>query len=275
MARISVIIPVYNRKTMVREALTSVLEQTRKADEIIVVDDGSTDGSGNLEGVTLLTQPNRGVSAARNAGIAAATGDFLAFLDSDDLWEKDKLLLQERFMAAHPEIPLCHTEEEWIRNGRRVNPRHHHRKEGGFFFLRSLERCLVSPSTVMARRDLFPVVGRFDEALPVCEDYDLWLRITARYPVGFLPEPLTVKRGGHADQLSTKLDTMDRYRLDALEKILKKGILPAHYRKAAHDMFRYKAKVIEGGLRKRGKEHEADALRQRVAALEETGSRDM
>jgi glycosyltransferase involved in cell wall biosynthesis len=273
-ARISAIIPVYNRRTMVLEALRSVLDQTRKADEIVVVDDGSIDGSGEavrgFEGVTLITQVNRGISAARNAGIAAASGDFLAFLDSDDLWEKDKLLLQEQFMTAHPETPLCHTEEKWIRNGRRINPRHYHRKEGGFLFLRSLERCLVSPSAVMIRRDLFPVVGLFDEDLPVCEDYDLWLRITARYPVGFLPEPLTVKRGGHADQLSRKLDTMDRYRLDALEKVLRKGMLPSHYRRAALDMFRRKAKIIEGGLRKRAKEAQADVLKSRVAALEET-----
>lgn len=273
MLRISVIIPVYNRAAMLREALRSVEGQSRPPDEIIVVDDGSTDESGEaaleFEGVSLIQQPNRGISAARNAGIAKALGDLVAFLDSDDLWHEDKLRLQERFMRAHPEVPLCHTEEEWIRKGKRVNQKKHHRKEGGFIFLRSLERCLISPSAVMIRRDLFPLVGLFDEAMTVCEDYDLWLRITARYPVGFLEEPLTIKRGGHDDQLSKKYPVMDSFRLEALEKIIRLGILPERYKAGALNMFLMKARIIAHGYEKRGRIQEAAALASRAGRLEE------
>ncbi|MFH2000845.1 MAG: glycosyltransferase, partial [Planctomycetota bacterium] len=237
MTVISAIIPVFNRRNMVKEALASVKEQSRPPDEILLIDDGSDDRSGDaadeFSGVTLIRQPNQGISAARNRGIRCARGDYLAFLDSDDLWGKNKLLFQERFMDAHPEIPLCHTDELWQRNGKRVNQKQYHKKEGGFLFVRSLDRCLISPSAVMIRRDLFPITGLFDESFPVCEDYDLWLRITARYPVGFIDQPLTIKRGGHEDQLSKRLDTMDFYRVNAIEKILSQQILCSAYTAAA------------------------------------------
>jgi glycosyltransferase involved in cell wall biosynthesis len=272
MPGISAIIPVYNRARMVGEALASVAGQSRPADEILLVDDGSGDGSAeaaeHFEGVRVIRQRSLGVSAARNAGIDRAQGDYIAFLDSDDLWAKDKLRLQERFLDAYPEVPLCHTDEIWIRNGRRVNPKEIHRKEGGFLFLRSLERCLISPSAVMIRRELFQRVGCFDERLPVCEDYDLWLRITARYPVGFLPEPLTIKRGGHPDQLSKKMKAMDLFRIDALEKILRERVLPRAYRDAAHAMMQSKAKVVRGGFLRRNRIKECAALDQRLESIE-------
>ena len=272
MPGISAIIPVYNRARMVGEVLASVAGQFRPADEILVVDDGSVDGSAEaaerFEGVRVIRRQNLGVSAARNAGIDQARGDYIAFLDSDDLWEKDKLRLQERFLDAHPEAPLCHTDEVWIRDGRRVNPREIHRKEGGFLFLRSLERCLISPSAVMIRRELFQRVGIFDERLPVCEDYDLWLRITARYPVGYLTDRLTIKRGGHPDQLSRKMKAMDLYRIDALEKILMERVLPRSYRDAAFAMLKSKAKVVRGGFLKRNKNVEIAALDQRLERIE-------
>jgi glycosyltransferase involved in cell wall biosynthesis len=264
MGRITVIIPVFNRAEMVREALESVQQQTRPPDEIIVVDDGSSDGSATASsafgGVDLVRQSNRGISAARNTGIRRARGNYIAFLDSDDLWQKEKLKQQERFMDAHPEIPLCHTDETWVLRGRRHNPKHYHRKEGGFLFRPSLERCLISPSAVMIRRDLFPVVGLFDESLPVCEDYDLWLRVTARYPVGFLNQALTIKRGGHADQLSRQTPVMDLYRLTALEKILQQRVLPAKEKDAAFSLFLKKAGIVLQGYEKRGKTKEASRM---------------
>lgn len=271
MSRISVIVPVFNRERMVREALGSVAAQTRRPDEILLIDDGSGDNSGDaakmFSGVTLIRQENRGVGAARNRGIENATGDYIAFLDSDDLWEREKLEHQEHFMNTHPEIPLCHTDEAWYRNGRFVNQKRYHRKEGGFIFVRSLERCLISPSAVMIRRDLFPVVGLFDETFTVCEDYDLWLRITADHPVGFVDEPLTVKRGGHGDQLSRKLDTMDRFRIRAIEKQLNRGRLCRAYREAAVSVFHKKADIIAGGYRKRGKEREYVELMERIKKI--------
>ncbi|MHC4942097.1 MAG: glycosyltransferase family 2 protein, partial [Planctomycetota bacterium] len=271
MSRISVVVPVFNRKEMVREALASVVGQSRRPDEIWLVDDGSDDGSGKaakeFQGVSLIAQPNQGISAARNAGILRARGDYIAFLDSDDLWERDKLLLQERFMDAHPEIPLCHTDELWLKDGRKFNPKDYHRKEGGFLFRRSLERCLISPSAVMIRRSLFPIVGLFDRSMTVCEDYDLWLRITARYPVGFIPQPLTIKRGGHENQLSRKFPVMDLFRIMALEKVARERILPARELRAAISMTLVKARIILGGYRKRGKTREISDLRRRLKRL--------
>ena len=180
---VSVIIPTYNRWPMLGEAVESVLAQTAGDYELIVVDDGSTDETrcrladyGSR--LTVLTQRRRGVSAARNLGASRASGGYLAFLDSDDLWHPKKLQRQLDFMERSPEVEICQTDEIWIRNGVRVNPRRRHRKPSGDIFRASLELCLVSPSAVMMRRELFERLGGFDESLPVCEDYDLWLRIS-------------------------------------------------------------------------------------------------
>ncbi|HAA02250.1 MAG TPA: glycosyl transferase, partial [Syntrophobacteraceae bacterium] len=200
---VSVIIPTYNRAALVLEAVASVLLQ-KIADrdlEIIVVDDGSEDDTGEqlqplLSRIRYVRQEHAGVSRARNTGIQLAHGKWLAFLDSDDLWVADKLPRQLRYLASHPELQICQTEEIWMRNGLRWNPKNHHRKPSGRCFEALLERCLVSPSAVVLHRNLLEQVGNFDENLPACEDYDLWLRIGWRHPIGLLPEPLVIKRGG-------------------------------------------------------------------------------
>ncbi len=163
-------------------------------------------------------------SAARNTGVSRSSGRYLALLDSDDLWLPGKLARQTAFMIGRPDVEICQTEEIWIRNGVRVNPKAAHRKPSGDVFLRSLDLCLVSPSAVMMTRELFERAGGFDESFPVCEDYDLWLRIAAERPIPLIPEALVVKRGGHADQLSRSTWGMDRYRVRALQKLLRPGI---------------------------------------------------
>ncbi|MDZ7599434.1 MAG: glycosyltransferase, partial [Desulfobacterales bacterium] len=228
---------------------------------LIVVDDGSTDDTPQLlEGyagrITVLRQANRGVSAARNAGIAAARGELIAFLDSDDLWLPGKLARQAGFFALHPEALICQTEELWVRNGRRVNPGKRHRKRGGMIFEASLELCLVSPSAVMVRRELFDRVGLFDESLPACEDYDLWLRVSCRFPVHLIEIPLIVKHGGHPDQLSRGWG-LDRHRIASILNLLAADVLSEDQRQAAICVLRQKCAVVAGGCRARGRLDEA------------------
>jgi glycosyltransferase involved in cell wall biosynthesis len=228
--RVSVIIPTFDRGWCLREAVDSVLAQEFTDFELIVVDDGSTDGTAELlevyrPKVRLLRQTNRGVSAARNRGIAAAAGGLIAFLDSDDLWLPQKLATQVDFFRVHPDALIAQTEESWVRNGRRVNPGKRHRKRSGMIFEPSLDLCLVSPSAVMVRRELFDRVGLFDEGLPACEDYDLWLRVSCCIPIHLIDIPLIIKRGGHADQLS-RAGGLDQYRIASLLKPRTNGRRP-------------------------------------------------
>jgi GT2 family glycosyltransferase len=258
---VSVVIPTYNRCDRLAGAIESVLHQTYAPLELIVVDDGSTDGTADLlkaygDGIRVIHQENRGVSGARNTGIRAANGELIALLDSDDRWLPAKLEHQVSFFMASAGAMICQTEEIWIRGGKRVNPKNRHRKFSGMIFEKTLPLCLVSPSAVMMRKSLFQEVGLFDEDLPACEDYDLWLRITWKYPVHLIRMPLIVKHGGHADQLSA-MPELDRYRIHALLKILRSGCLSQSQRKAALDTLTAKCSVYAGGCRKRGRSDEA------------------
>ena len=259
---VSVIIPTYNRWPRLGQAVASVLEQRYRDFELIVVDDGSSDRTatelarfgGQLH---YIFQARSGVSAARNLGVRRSHGRLLAFLDSDDFWRPDKLRVQVAFMEQHPEVQICQTEEVWIRHGIRVNPKLKHRKPSGDIFERSLELCLVSPSAAMTTRELFERSGGFDESLPVCEDYDLWLRIARDYPVPLIDQALVVKHGGHADQLSHSLWGLDRYRVIALQKLLRAGIA-GHQRRAVLRVWQNKLAVLANGASKRGKVADAD-----------------
>lgn len=274
---VSVIIPTRNRAAMVREAVESVLAQKDAKFEVIVVDDGSEDDTMRLlapyEDALHILRRERpgGVSAARNAGLMAAQGEWIAFLDSDDLWIPGKLRAQLDYLANRPGMRICQTEEIWIHKGRRRNPKRYHAKPCGRCFERLLERCLISPSAVMIHRSLFEQVGLFDESLPACEDYDMWLRIGCRYPIGLVPKALVVKRGGHEDQLSATVPALDRFRLRALEKLLETEPLSPVQRAQTARMLRRKALIYASGCLKRGKTEEASwALRLAAKAREET-----
>jgi glycosyltransferase involved in cell wall biosynthesis len=254
---ISVVVPTYNRVHTLPRALDSILAQTLPASEVIVVDDGSQDGTETMirrhyPQVRYLNQPNGGVSRARNRGIAEAGGDWIALLDSDDAWLADKLAAQRAALRQHSGIRLCHTEEVWIRRGQRVKQMDKHAKSGGHIFRACLPRCVISPSASLLHRSLFEEMGGFDEDLPACEDYDLWLRICATEKVAFVPTPQIRKYGGHADQLSRKYWGMDRFRIRALEKIIGSGRLDAGDRAAACDVLITKAGILATGARKRG-----------------------
>jgi glycosyltransferase involved in cell wall biosynthesis len=258
---VSVIIPTYNRAWVLKEAIDSVLAQDFEDFELIVVDDGSTDNTLQIldayhRDLMVIRQPNKGVSAARNRGIAAAGGGLIAFLDSDDLWLPRKLSKQVDFFNSNPDAVINQTEEIWIRNGVRVNPKTRHHKFSGMIFERSLALCLVSPSAVMMKRSLFDEVGLFDEDLPACEDYDLWLRISWRYPVHLIETPLIIKRGGHADQLS-KAPGLDKFRIQALKKVIESRQLGEESFQAAVRTLQEKCAIFASGCRKRGKDAEA------------------
>lgn len=255
--KLSVIIPTWNRAERIAGALESVLSQTRPPQEIIVVDDGSSDATREtiareFPEIRYCHQANRGVSSARNTGIAMASGDWIAFLDSDDRWQPRKLERQTAMLGARPQYRICHTDEIWIRNGRRVNPGKKHAKRGGFILRYCLPRCVISPSAILLHRDVLTHVGCFDEQLPACEDYDLWLRICALYPVLFIDEPLLDKHGGHEDQLSRRYWGMDRFRIQALEKLLRSTRLSAADYTATIDTLLEKIRILQQGAEKRG-----------------------
>ncbi|MFP6892568.1 MAG: glycosyltransferase [Opitutales bacterium] len=255
--KVSVVIPTYDRMETLPRALDSVISQTFSDWELIVVDDGSTDGTDEMilrdyPAVRLHRQENTGVSSARNAGVALASGEWIAFLDSDDAWLPEKLERQLSHLAKEPKLRLSHTDEIWIRNGRRVSQPKEYAKAGGGIYRRCLPLCCICPSSVLIRRDLFDEIGGFDETFPVCEDYDLWLRITAREPVHYLDEALVRKYGGHGDQLSTTVWGLDRYRIRALEKILSEKILSPEDQLLTKETLIMKFRILIEGARKRG-----------------------
>jgi glycosyltransferase involved in cell wall biosynthesis len=272
--RVSVILPTFNRGGVVTEAIDSVFNQDYADLELIVVDDGSTDETPRLLSVygdrlNYIRQANRGVSAARNSGIRMATGQLIALLDSDDTWLPGKVTAQVSFFSNHPDVLVCQTQEIWIRNGVRVNPGKRHRKEAGMIFERSLALCLVSPSAVMMRSSLLDEVGLFDETLPACEDYDLWLRIAWKHPIHLIDRLLVVKRGGHDDQLS-RMPELDKYRIQSIARLLNSGVLSRDQGDAARAMLVTKCAIYAQGCRKRGRVAEAEA-HERLAGRYEKG----
>lgn len=269
---VSVIIPTWNRREQVCEAIASVLAQSCRPREIILVDDGSSDGTADLvrqtfPQVRLVSQPQAGVSAARNHGIRLARGEWLAFLDSDDRWAPDKLERQLAVDRIAQGCRLLHCDEIWIRHGRRVNPKQRHRKRGGWIYAHCLPLCVISPSAAVIHRSLFEDIGHFDESLPACEDYDLWLRICAREPVCFVDRPLLVKTGGHPDQLSRRYPGMDRFRLQALARQLRGADLNEQDRALTSATFASKFHIYTQGAAKRGRHTDVHELRQQYADL--------
>lgn len=221
------------------------------------MDDGSEDNTSQLIAqrfpqVQLIHTENHGVSHARNRGIRAATSNWIALLDSDDEWMPEKLALQISALENNPEYKVCHSDEKWIRNGRHLNQMEKHKKHGGWIFEACLPLCAISPSAAIIHRAVFDDNGLFDESLPACEDYDLWLRITAKYRVLFIPKPLIIKHGGHEDQLSRQHWGMDRFRIQALEKTIHHGQLNHEYRKAALQMLVHKLSILTEGAHKHG-----------------------
>ena len=267
--KISVVIPTFNRISLVARAIDSVLKQSLNPYEIIVVDDGSDDGTSEMiqnkyKSIKLIQQQNNGVSAARNKGIKHAKGDWIGLLDSDDEWTEKKLENQADRLIQNPEYDFCHTNEIWIRNGVRVNQRKKHEKYGGYIFDKCLDICRISPSSVLFRKNILDHVGWFDNQLPVCEDYDLWLRITAEYRILFIDEPLIIKYGGHDDQLSHSVESIEFFRIMSLENLLERSELSTDNRILSIQMIIKKYNIYLNGLVKRKKQGEADQIEKKI-----------
>lgn len=255
---VAVIIPTYNRAATLGRALESVYTQSRQADEVCVVDDGSVDGTEELvkqhyPDTIYIKQKNSGVSSARNTGVDATTSKYLSFLDSDDEWLPKKIETQLRTLQAEPDFRLVHSDEIWIRNGKRVNQMDKHRKRGGELFASCLALCVISPSSVVMERSLYAELGGFDESLPACEDYDLWLRLCSRERVFYIDTPLLRKYGGHDGQLSRQYWGMDRFRVQSLIKLLKSGVLEDGQERLTKMTLLEKAEILRNGAAKRGK----------------------
>lgn len=263
---VSVIIPTFNRRIFLPGAIESVLKQTWRDFELIIVDDGSTDGTGELVSdyqrgcdrkIVYLRQENKGPASARNLGVRNASHNLLAFLDSDDQFDSRKLELQVTAMHAHRQFLISHTQETWYRRGSFLNQKKHHRKYSGYIFNQCLPLCAVGMSTVMVRRALFDSIGYFDEQFRCCEDYDFWLRASLQYQFLLIDQPLTRKEGGRPDQVSVQFATgIDKYRIRAMEKILSGGELSTPQRLMVLEELARKCRIYGNGCIKHGRPEE-------------------
>lgn len=260
---VSVVIPTFNRADCLKRAVDSVLRQSCKSFELIVVDDGSDDNTKELikrygSRVIYFYQKNSGVSSARNKGIALSRGEYVAFLDSDDEWKPDKLAVQVDFFKKNRDALICQTDEIWIRGGSHLNPQKKHKKYSGFIFEKCLPLCIISPSAVMIDRRVFKETGVFDESFPACEDYDLWLRISSVYPIYLIEKKLVIKYGGHPDQLSRNAGYLDCLRIKSIVKMLNSPALSLELKKKAFMELKKKCRIYGNGCVKRGKREEGD-----------------
>ncbi|MFC1666594.1 glycosyltransferase family 2 protein [Candidatus Omnitrophota bacterium] len=259
---ISVVIPTFNRAPFLKKAIESVLSQSYQDFELIIVDDGSQDKTHELiaryaSRIVYIKQRNKGPSAARNLGLQKSKGEFIAFLDSDDWWKKEKLATQICKMQQNPYFLVSHTEEIWHRKGVLLNQKKKHKKFPGHIFDKCLPMCVVSMSTAMIRRRLFDDVGFFDETLACCEDYDFWLRASIKHQFLLIDEPLTLKEGGRPDQVSyIHARRMDRFRIASIAKVLGSGALSHEQEKASIHELRKKCRIYGTGCIKHGREEE-------------------
>jgi glycosyltransferase involved in cell wall biosynthesis len=267
--KVSVVIPTYNRYEVLKRALESVYAQTYQPQEVIVIDDGSTDVTSRIQqdfpSIIYRYQKNSGVSSARNLGISLCSHEWIAFLDSDDAWHEEKLAHHVKLHENDKELRFSYTDECWIRNTQEVKiPKKFHKYSGNIFD-KCLSHCIIAPSSALIHRKVLEGIGLFDEELEVCEDYDLWLRLTCRYRVGLIAKHLTIKYGGGDDQLSTKHWGMDRFRVQALEKLL-----ALHIREdEVKSMLKTKYTLLLKGARKHHKTDDMENYERRLAELED------
>lgn len=240
---------------------------------LIIVDDGSTDETEAVVSQLSAKSPipihyekkqNGGVSSARNLGVARSRelGNYswLAFLDSDDAWLPQKISLQVALADRLPHLRIIHGNERWYRDGKFLNQKKYHAKSGGFIYEKCLERCLISPSAVVIRGDLMEELRGFREDYAVCEDYEMWLRITSNEEVGFVDDAIIEKYGGHKDQLSQKFKAMDVWRVKAMTEVIASGKLTSEQLIATQNQIAKKSKILQLGFEKRNQKFRLDDL---------------
>ena len=256
---VDIVIPFHNRKQLLKRAVLSVEKQTFKDWFLWLVDDGSTDGASEFIKKTfqkqfsfkvISSQKNEGVSAARNKGIRQGKRKWIAFLDSDDEWLPEKLETQINYISKNPSVSFVHSNEIWLKEGKPFPQKKKHKKEGGRIFKQSLPLCCISPSAVLVKRSLLEDTGLFREDFPVCEDYELWLRITSRFSVGFVQKPLIIKHGGHFDQLSQKYKAMDYWRIKALKPFLQNPFITEQEKEEVRKVLIKKCQILLRGYEK-------------------------
>lgn len=260
-ASVDVVIPSYGRLQLLKEAIASVLNQTYTSLNLYVVDDASPEplteqiGSTDIRLHCIRLPKTIGPGGARNAGVALGDAPYVAFLDSDDLWDSSKLAKQISQLEHDPSLQWVHCNEVWQRHGKIVTQRSEHRKQGGDFIERAFGRCLIANSAVVFRRSFLEKHGGFNVHFPVCSDFELWLRILNDSPVGFLDEALVIKRAGDWLQVSSTPET-DRYRVLALHRFFRQERRRASFHKHAAALFQeaiYKCEILLKGARKYGK----------------------
>lgn len=263
---VSVIIPVYNRYELLKEVLNSVRSQTFDEVEIIVVDDGSEDRTRHLEDefsdIRVVHIEHTGMPGfVRNTGVELARGQWIAFLDSDDIWMREKLAVQMETVSRQTDCVINHCRERWIRDGRLISQKRFNHRRSGDVFEASLNKCIIGPSTVLMRKDVFLDLGGFRDDLEIAEDYEFWLRVTALHSVSYCDRELIIKQAGHGDQLSQKYGQIEIFRIRGLEDLVAgrwferhAGVI--HQLKACRELSR-KCGIYSNGARKRNRDEEA------------------
>lgn len=279
MELVSIVIPVYNRASFLGEAIASVQAQTYPHLELVIGDDGSTDETLETAEAALkafsthpdrtgwvLALPHRGrAGAVRNCCVQNCRGQRVAFLDSDDLWLPQKI---ERQVLLHREgFRLSHTREEWRRRGRVVSQNKMCHRREGHIFAETLKKCILGPSTVMVEREFFLSSGGFREDLEIAEDYELWLRLCREEKIGYIDEPLTIKRGGHGDQLSEKYGQIEIFRIQGLCDLVEGGAFSPDQEVLAREELSRKCVIYAKGCLKRGKRDEGRRYQALAEAL--------
>lgn len=223
---VSVLIPVYKGEAFITRAIESILSQTYPAVELLIVNDGSPDNSARLiapyladHRVRYFEQENMGTACARNTALARACGAFIGLCDQDDEWQPHKAYVQVAYLEKHPEVALVHSDVDYIdEDGQPLqHAQNYPAPVSGYCFPQMYMSNPIQPVSAMFRREVLDEVGRFDPSIKYADDYDLWLRIASRYPIGYVDCPLARYRW-HAENTSYRQVAIRSYTLKVLRK---------------------------------------------------------